>query len=56
MKKKVYPISMTVLWGIVFATAMRNWTLGICMGLLMGIAFGLLDSDKEDDEEKKNKK
>ncbi len=52
MKKMVYPISMTVLWGIVFATAMHNWTLGICMGLMMGIAFGLFDSDKKDNQEK----
>lgn len=34
---------MTVLWGIVFTQSMHSLTLGICMGLLMGIAFGLFD-------------
>ena len=52
MKKRVFPISMTVLWGNVFTTAMHNLTLGICMGLMMGIAFGLFDSDKKNDQEK----
>ncbi len=51
MKQKVFPISMAVLWGIVFATALHSWTLGICMGLMMGIAFGLFDSDEKDDQE-----
>ncbi|MBR2256087.1 MAG: hypothetical protein IJ899_01865 [Blautia sp.] len=46
MKKKVFPISMTVLWGIVFTTAMHSLILGICMGLMMGITFGLFDSEK----------
>ena len=50
MKKKVFPISMAVLWGIVFATALHSWTLGICMGLMMGIAFGLFDSEKNNQE------
>jgi MFS superfamily sulfate permease-like transporter len=54
MKKRVFPISMTVLWGIVFTTAMHNLTLGICMGLMMGIAFGLFDSDKKDKQEQGN--
>ncbi len=52
MKKKVFPVSMTVLWGTVFTTAMHSLTMGICMGLMMGIAFGLLDSDKKDNQEK----
>ena len=51
MKEKVFPISMAVLWGIVFTTAMHSMTLGICMGLMMGIAFGLFDSDKKDEQE-----
>ena len=38
---------MAFLWGTVFTQAMHSVTLGICMGLLMGIAFGLLDSDRE---------
>lgn len=35
---------MAVLWGLVFSQAMQNMTLGICMGMLMGIVFGLFDS------------
>ncbi len=42
---------MAVLWGIVFTNAMHDLTLGICMGLMMGISFGLFDSDKKDDHE-----
>ncbi len=43
---------MAVLWGIVFTTAMQSLTLGICMGLMMGIAFGLFDSEKMDHQER----
>ena len=46
MKKKVFPASMALLWGIVFVQAMHSLSLGICMGLLVGIAFGLFDSRK----------
>ncbi|MCR5136908.1 MAG: hypothetical protein K6C12_07400 [Oscillospiraceae bacterium] len=46
MKNAVFPVSMTVLWGIVFSQAMHSMTLGVCMGLLIGIAFGLFDSDR----------
>ena len=51
MKNKAFPISMTVLWGMVFGSAMHSLTMGICMGLMMGIAFGLFDSDKNDKQE-----
>ncbi len=51
MKRKVFPISMVVLWGCVFTTAMHSLTLGVCMGLMMGIAFGLFDSDQKDDQD-----
>ena len=51
MREKVYPISMAVLWGIVFATAMHSWVLGMCLDLNMGIAFGLFDSGKENKQE-----
>ena len=46
MKGKVFPVSMAFLWGTVFTQAMHSMTLGVCMGLLMGIAFGLLDSGR----------
>ena len=36
MKGKVFPVSMAVLWGIVFSQAMHSVTLGVCMGLAMG--------------------
>ena len=36
---------------IVFATAMHSWVLGMCLGLNMGIAFGLFDSGKENKQE-----
>ena len=48
MKNKAFPISMTVLWGMVFGSAMHSLTMGICMGLMMGIAFGLFDSEEYD--------
>ena len=52
MKRKAFPISMAFLWGMVFSQAMHSLTLGICMGLLMGIAFGLFDSGKGGKEDK----
>ena len=48
MKEKIFPISMTVLWGMTFGSAMHSLTMGICMGLMIGSAFGLFDSDKKD--------
>ena len=53
MKEKVFPVSMAFLWGIVFTQSMQSIVFGICMGLLMGITFGLFDSgkgEKEDEE------
>ena len=52
MNNKAFPISMTVLWGMVFGSAMHSLTMGICMGLMMGTAFGLFDSDNKDDQDK----
>ena len=52
MKNKVFPISMTVLWVVVFGSAMHSLTMGICMGLMMGTAFGLFDSDQKDNQGK----
>ena len=48
MKNKAFQISMTVLWGMVFGSAMHSLTMVICMGLMMGIAFDLFYSDKKD--------
>ena len=55
MKKKIFPVSMAVLWGIVFTTSLHNLTIGICLGIMMGIAFGLFDSDKETQYNKEEK-
>ena len=52
MKRMVFPASMALLWGIVFSQAMHSVTLGVCIGLLMGIAFGLFDSDRGGNEDK----
>jgi hypothetical protein len=51
MKGKVFPVSMTVLWGIVFTQSMHSLSIGICMGLLMGIAFGLFDLGRGGNED-----
>ncbi len=51
MKKIVFPVSMAVLWGIVFTNALHSLSLGICLGILMGSVFGLFDSDKKDGRE-----
>ncbi len=46
---------MAVLWGMVFATSLHNLTIGICLGIMMGIAFGLFYSDKENEYNKEEK-
>ncbi|MBQ3374086.1 MAG: hypothetical protein IJI45_01605 [Anaerolineaceae bacterium] len=53
---KGFALSMTVLWCIVFGSAMHSWTLGICMGLCVGIAFGLFDSEEEENIDMKKEK
>lgn len=42
---------MAVLWGIVYTTSLHSRALGICMGLMMGAAFGLFDSDQEENDD-----
>ena len=51
MKRKVFPVSMVLLWSTVFSQAMHSLSLGICIGLLMGVAFGLFDSDRGGNED-----
>ena len=41
IKDKVFPLSMWVLWGIVFGTALKNVAIGISLGFVMATAFGL---------------
>lgn len=38
-------MSMALPWGIVSTQAMHSVTPGVCMGLLMGIAFCLFDPE-----------
>ena len=45
---RVFALCMALLWGVVFGSAMHDWTLGICMGLGFGAAFGLYGEEKED--------
>jgi len=45
--RRVFAFSMAVLWGIVFANALNDATVGICMGLLMGMALGLFDHSND---------
>ena len=52
----VFALSMAVLWGIVFANALNDATTGICMGLLMGMAFGLFDCAKDTEDTDENGK
>ncbi len=42
---------MTLLWSIVMASAMHSRPLGICMGILIGMNFGLFDMKKGDKNE-----
>jgi hypothetical protein len=44
MKNKVFPLSMALLWSIVYTNALGSTALGICLGLLMGMVFGLFES------------
>ena len=50
--RRVFAFSMAVLWGIVFANALNDVTIGICMGLLMGMAFGLFDHSNDAENDK----
>ena len=50
MKDKIFPISMMIMWGTVFYTATHNLSLGMCIGVAMGAAFGMFGSDKGDND------
>ena len=47
LKNKGFALSMAVMSGIVFANAV-NLVTGVCCGIMMGIAFGLFSSDKDE--------
>ncbi len=55
-RKQGFALCMTVLWSVAFSTAMHNWTIGVSMGICMGAAFGLLESDHKGDGENENEK
>jgi hypothetical protein len=44
--KTIFAVSMAVLFGLIFWQ--QNPTLGISMGLCMGVAFGLFSDDEEE--------
>ena len=50
-QNRKYALAMTVLWCAVFISAMHDWTLGICLGVLMGAGFGLFDTADHTKEE-----
>ena len=52
----VFALSMAVMWGIVFANVLHDATIGICMGLFMGMAFGLFDCTKDTEDADKDGK
>ncbi len=57
MKKnnRLFALCMAAIWCIVFGTALHNWSIGIPVGLCMGMAFGLFGSEEdEEDEEAEN--
>lgn len=49
MKSKLFPLSMTMLWGVTFSSALHNWAIGMCLGIVMGGAFGLFGEERDDD-------
>ncbi len=49
MKKKAFPLAMTVLWSVVMVTALHSWA-GIGVGVAMGAAFGLFGGDGGEDD------
>ena len=55
MKKMIFPISMAIIWGMVFASSLHDWVIGASMGIMMGGAFGLFGSSEEDNKEKYKK-
>ena len=46
----IFALCMAVMWGIIFANALHDVVTGVCMGLLMEMAFGLLDCTKETED------
>ena len=46
MNNKGFAVSVTILWSIVMASAMHSWPAGICMGIIIGMAFGLFNTDE----------
>ena len=46
----VLAICTTVLMSIAFGISLHNVGVGICIGICMGAAFGLCESEGEDDD------
>ena len=45
MKNKGFALSMAMLWSVVMVYVMHSWV-GITMGLCIGMAFGLFDTEE----------
>ena len=52
---KISSLCVTILWCCAFGISLRSWTSGICLGILIGIMFGLFDSEDARKEKKKKK-
>ena len=50
-RKRIFAISVVVMWMITFGVAMDNWAIGICIGITFGMSFGLLESSEEEKNE-----
>ena len=45
--KKIFAFCMAIIFGIVFANALHSIELGVCLGLCMAVAFGLVGKEEE---------
>ncbi|WP_026492179.1 MULTISPECIES: hypothetical protein [unclassified Butyrivibrio] len=51
IRSKIFPVSIGLLFGISFGTSMHSWVMGVCMGFLWAIVFGLYDDEGRKDQE-----
>ena len=53
-EKRILAICLTILYCISLGIALHSWT-GVCVGICMGAAFGLFDSEEIDNEGQERK-
>ena len=53
-RNKIFPVSIGLLMAISFGYSLNNWGLGVSLGLLWAVVFGLCDDEdhKEQDGDK----